>query len=82
MGQAKRRGSLLVRIAEALKLKELQQASQIKTVVCFDKSRLPKTRYGIGSNGARVRLEPKPWNGKSQRRAVIKARREAREEAE
>lgn len=35
-------------------------------------------RYRVLSSGAVVRVDPKPWRNKSERRQVIKARREAR----
>jgi hypothetical protein len=37
-------------------------------------------KYVIGTNGARIRIEPPcAWRGKSERRRVIKERREERQ---
>lgn len=36
------------------------------------------TRYWTSCDGSRRRYDPKPWRGKSERRKVIKARREDR----
>lgn len=36
------------------------------------------TRYFTADDGSRRRFDPRPWRGKSERRKVIKARREDR----
>lgn len=35
-------------------------------------------RYRVLTSGAVVRVDPKPWRNKSERRQVLKARREER----